>query len=156
MSNSFFGWLIVAYLLFPVIGLLEMQTNRPDSAQPPPVAGAVPNRRAVYYQQGRQLFRVGLVVAVCTFLSVIPQMGIPGTILLAAYEKIGLIEASFWVGDKGWPAAIFFSVIWPVGILLSIAIRNLLTMFITAPDWLVIVSVLTIWLVALPVVFKNI
>ena len=156
MSNSFFGWLIAAYLLFPAIGLLEMQLNQPGSAQPLSVAGAAPNRQAVYHQQGRQLFRVGLVVAVCAFLSFLPLMGMPGFILLAGYQAVGLIKASFWAGDKGWPAAIIFSIIWPVGILLGLVIRNLLTLFISAPNWLVIGSVLLAWLMALPFALRNV
>ena len=160
MSNSFLVCLLVAYLLFPIIGLIEMQTNRPgSSAQPTSTSGAgvgaAPDRRAVYYRQGRQLFRVGLLVPVCAFLSVIPLMGMVGMVLFVLYAKIGLLDISLFPGDKAWSAAILFSVIGPVGLLLGLAVRNLLTLFISVPDWMVITGVLTVWLIAMPLVFRN-
>lgn len=115
----FYALLLSIYLIFPVIGFVQMQANRTVSTE----ISADATLRAKHYHQGKRLFFWGLIAGVIALVSMVPLMGLPGGIVLSVGQIFGLgSELLKW--DKAWPAAIFASLIFPAGIPLGLLFKN--------------------------------
>lgn len=115
----FYALLLSIYLIFPAIGFVQMQANRTVSTE----LSADATLRAKHYQQGKRLFFWGLIAGVIALVSTVPLMGLPGGIVLSVGQIFGL-GSELLEGDKACPAAIFASLIFPLGIPLGLLFKN--------------------------------
>jgi|GEM_PF-4902516 hypothetical protein len=115
--SRFYLFLIIFYLLFPAIGLVQMLRHQPAIEAK---ANAVPS---LAYQQGKRLLRWGLIAPAAALLSMIPLMGLPGAVVLAVGQFLGLGK-TLLVGDKAWPAAILASLVFPLALPLGVVLKN--------------------------------
>jgi hypothetical protein len=113
--------LLSMYLIFPVIGFVQMQANRTVSIE----LSADATLRAKHYQQGKRLLIWGLLAGGFAMVSVVPLMGLPGGVVLSVGQFFGL-GSELLKGDKAWPAAIFASLIFPLGIPLGLLFKNVI------------------------------
>lgn len=135
-----YALLFAAYLIFPVIGLYQMNLHKPNLATVTiSEDGAIASEE---YLQGKRLFHGGLLSIVFAFVSVIPLMGLPGAVVLTIGQFFGLGK-QLLEGDKAWPAAILASILFPLGISIGLLLNIWMGRF-TIPIVLVVWGFITI------------
>lgn len=110
-------FLLLLYLLFPLIGYV--QTRMCDEP-----ATVEDNQSWNCYHAGKKLIKWGLWAGAFALLGSFLLMGLPGALLAALYDLLGLAKG-VTQGDKLWPAAIMISLLWPLGIPLGLLLQQL-------------------------------
>jgi hypothetical protein len=124
---KFYYFLAAVYLVFPMLGLVQMKICTPAGddagialAEPPPaIAGGWD-----CYLAGRELLKWSLWSIAFAVLGAFLFMGLPGALLIGVYSLTGIIRDKM-EGDQMWPAAILASFLWPLGIPFGLLVQQL-------------------------------
>ncbi len=122
-----FPFICLLYVLLPLIGYWQFRKERsatPDAQQIPLNKKRI--LKANSSEPSLQLIKWGLMAAVAAVVGIVPLLGLPGALLVSIYEFLGLVPSSKLSGDKMWPIAIIFTICFPLGWPLAIAMRNAL------------------------------
>lgn len=148
--------IFLLYILLPLIGFVKYHRERYSST----IMHSVQlNKKMILHadasQPNLQLIKWGLVAALIALVGIVPLLGLPGAILVSAFEFLGLVSSEKLHGDKMWPIAIFLTIYIPLGWPLALAFQNTLSKYTTLKIPKLLWLILLFWFILALLVLKS-